>query len=566
MILTELKIHGLRSFSEEQTLRVESDVTVLTGANDVGKTAVLQLIRKLYRLEQCNEDDANFDRLRDLPGSLKGNTAFGLEATFKITEWNEYIDNLPNLDDLEVDVRYHPYQPGIGIHSVTNKERDVIRSSPESLPPKIIEMPKSIDLNEGPPIRSQVSQSDLNPSEDHLFTMAFGPNYLQKLMEYSDDVFQSQKRSGVATLNRKLERNLPKTLPLTFAIEVDRQESLSFVVGIQDSVSGDTPVRLRGAGAQKLLRLMVDLLSVDLDSEQVIILLDEPENSLHADAQHALRRVLETLAIEPHVQVIYATHSPSMINSCRPRSLRLLSRELSKDGDPTTRINNKPYEGGSYQLIRTSLGMNPADSLLYSAITVIVEGETEVLGLNKYFERLLPLLPDPYLEVVMGQVQIFGAGGFNNVHKWVKLAFSQRSMPVVFVDGHDTDTLKTRLDKLALNGYEVPLIHFDEGKEFEDIVPRSIYFQALAEIMQTEDEVSEEAFDRWYDEWRNSPDSHDIAMFSNKVSKWTRQEFDWQLDKPRVMERALEIPPIAQVEFEPIATLVRTIRALASTL
>jgi len=72
---------------------------------------------------------------------------------------------------------------------------------------------------------------------------------------------------------------------------------------------------MRGAGARKLLGLMVSIAKVDSQSDQVCILYDEPESSLHADAQHILRTLLENLATKENVQVIYATHSPSMINS-----------------------------------------------------------------------------------------------------------------------------------------------------------------------------------------------------------------------------------------------------------
>ena len=421
MILREIRIKGFRSFCEEESLIIESDVTILTGPNDVGKTAVLDLIRMMCDSEKGNEEDANFDNLREASEQLDTSQEFSIHATFFVPEVDSYFDvNLTSYyyprNNWEVDIRYRPNLKQLDVTRIKVDDDTILNVQDLQGREMLLKrLPTAIDLTKGETIRSQVSQSDINGSEDHMFTLAFGPDYQEKLLGYSEDVFRSQCRRGVESLNSRLEKVLPGALGLNFAIVVTRQDQLEFVIGITDAVSGDTPVRLRGSGAQKLLRLMVDLLSIDPETEYAIVLLDEPENSLHADAQHALRYRLEKLATQPKIQVIYATHSSCMINPSRARSLRLLSREVSPNGNPTTRVNNEPYEGGGYQLVRTSLGMSPADSLLYGAITVVVEGDTEELALARILEMIIIAFGDvPYpeldVETVLGQIRIVGAG------------------------------------------------------------------------------------------------------------------------------------------------------------
>jgi predicted ATP-binding protein involved in virulence len=60
-----------------------------------------------------------------------------------------------------------------------------------------------------------------------------------------------------------------------------------------------------------------------------IILIDEPEFSLHPSWQNKIVGVLQKYADEYNCQVILATHSPHIIGSVRPEQLRLLYKDES---------------------------------------------------------------------------------------------------------------------------------------------------------------------------------------------------------------------------------------------
>jgi predicted ATP-binding protein involved in virulence len=66
------------------------------------------------------------------------------------------------------------------------------------------------------------------------------------------------------------------------------------------------------------------------DYKEKIILIDEPEISLHPSWQNHILKIYENFAKKYDSQVIIATHSPQIIGSAKPESLRILNKR--KDG------------------------------------------------------------------------------------------------------------------------------------------------------------------------------------------------------------------------------------------
>ena len=150
-------------------------------------------------------------------------------------------------------------------------------------------------------------------------------------------------------------------------------------------------------------------------------------------------------------------------------------------------------------------------------------------------------------------------GGYSQIHKWVKMVQSQGAHPIVFVDGDKISEVKRQVEEKFPN---VPVIHFDEGKEFENIVPRPTYFQALAEYIDNKEKVTEENFDAWWAS-ANLPKQ---MMFSKRVEKWINSEFGCGFDKPKVMDRAIEIANLGGMDLTKITELIKAIRKLADKL
>lgn len=61
--------------------------------------------------------------------------------------------------------------------------------------------------------------------------------------------------------------------------------------------------------------------------QDTIILIDEPEGSLHPNWQHRIVKIYADYAIENNCQVIMATHSPQIISSVKKEAVRILHKK-----------------------------------------------------------------------------------------------------------------------------------------------------------------------------------------------------------------------------------------------
>ena len=64
-ILTEAKINKYKSYTNEQVVKLEDEVTTLVGKNESGKTAFLEALAKFNYF--IDDDEFKFDEVRDYP-------------------------------------------------------------------------------------------------------------------------------------------------------------------------------------------------------------------------------------------------------------------------------------------------------------------------------------------------------------------------------------------------------------------------------------------------------------------------------------------------------------------
>ena len=69
---------------------------------------------------------------------------------------------------------------------------------------------------------------------------------------------------------------------------------------------------------------------------------------------------------------------------------------------------------------------------------------------------------------------------------------------------------------------DVPVVWFEKDTEFEDIVPPETYFEALAEIVPGNRNISKDEFDKW----KKNANLHPQMMFTKKINKWLKEKFD----------------------------------------
>lgn len=554
MILKELKIRGFRPFYEEVTLEVDPKITVLTGANDTGKSAildVLQLIGDGERARNLGPDDINDDIQINPPEQENELLDEYAIATYKLYQDIELYE-VPMKAGSEIDFKLN-----IRSHGLTVEEfRDANGNSLGIAANAIRHGPRIFYLSPQEQMLPTIDRVSNRPAENKMLQLAFdSEGFWDDLEGLNPRVREAKVEDAGAQLNEKLTKLKPSSLNLDFDLAISSDNPIRISLKLVDNFGGRASPNLRGDGYQKLMIWMLYLQMLNVETPSIVLLYDEPENSLHADAQHSLRKMLEDFSEDLNIQIVYATHSPAMINPSRPETLRLLSREQTESGIATTRIDNKPYIDGNFQSVRTQLGILAADSLLFSSITVIVEGPSDSRGLNLLFRRLHQEWEDDTysdLNVLQRLTMFFPAGGYGEFDKWLKVAQSNGVLPILLYDG-DQEAKAQRMDAANPN---VPVLWFDKDKEFEDIVPREIYFQALAEIVLGNRKITKVEYEKWESNANLVPQ----MMFTKRVKKWLRDEFGERLNKPQVMAKAIELVDLGKLKMNTIDKLIAEIR------
>lgn len=562
MLLSELVIQNIGPFAEPTRILFESDVTVLTGANDTGKTSVLTAIELVCGMlgggRVLEETDVNMDRIGSAATEWRKDTEITCEAVFDTTEHSAPHIKRGIASGGEVSVHCR-IAPDVRQVSAT-KFRQVKGAGGWSTGGNVAvaKFPTVIRLPLPDPVRTVVSLTQPNPTELEFLRASFGPQFTHgKYSALSDSYFYNALSKAKGDANAKLRRFLPPSVKLEFDFQPISTKREQISVQLRDGHEGHTPLGVRGAGIGRIIALMAALLSVELDDRHYIILIDEPENSLHADAQHTLRAILEELASKPNIQVVYATHSPSMINPIRTSAIRLLTR-ANNGRVAHSIIEHRPIDE-NFLSIRSSLGITPSDSLLYAPVTIVVEGPSEVIGLPIILGRLWRDSVDGFEDVghLLPQVHFLDGCG-DSFDQLCKVSMSQGAKPVVFLDG---DKAGSRLNKIKKRFSDVPIVLLDGKTEFEEIVPREHYFSSLGTVMEefsigASDKLTMHSFEKW--EAANKP--HQQMAFSKRIERWVQDTVGLSIEKPLVMKHVLSTVPTEDVMKDKLAELIGHIR------
>jgi len=556
MILKSLLINNFGPFAVPTKISFENTTTILTGQNDVGKSSILRLLNILGGDQTIEENDVNTYHIHEANMPWQDDDSIYCEATYIIT--NNFVKYFKTAaanfgPGWEVTVKFYlapnkKRREVIKAKTEAGKKVDVNNFNLRAIPSALL-LPGSRSLNSI--VDTMIGYKD--ELGKAALTLAFGENYSNKLSGLGGINLTRETRLAAERLSKLTASIFPPSLKMQFVFDklIENEGNLNkkFIIGLRDDNDCDTVLQLRGAGVQKIINLAIEILYSVPHEENFIILIDEPENSLHSNAQHSLRLFLEELSTSPNLQIIYATHSPSMIDVLSPERIRLFER-TNKDDKPTTIINNKPIEDNFYP-VRTSLGISPADSLLYAPITIVVEGETEILGLPLLLKRL-------HNEKIAGfelahralSVSHFLDGHGSSFEYWCRIAKSQGCKPIIFVDGDKSREIQQQ--KISEKHPDVPIIILETMSEFEEIVPKSIYFQSLASELENS-QITEDAFNQW--ETQRKIISK--VAFTKRIDWWLSEEFsDVIYSKPRIMKKAIETADLSSINTTSIKQLV----------
>jgi len=550
MILKKLEVRGFRPFYVPTEIEFDPDITILTGANDVGKSSIIRLLDIIANKRKIEEEDANLDTLVETSQEWSNNGSVRCVALFEINDASTNFIASKNVQSgytINVDFVLSSGKSVIQKMWNLNGEEVALEN------PSVGKLPNVILLPSHQTVGSVIDPQELNDLERRLVEAGFGKNAFIKTSALKPAGQIRQLEQAEEKLNNLFEPYMPQGSGLRLRLRFtspDVPQTNKLVVSLRDRNGGHTALGLRGAGIRKLLTIFAELVSVDTVNQFTWILFDEPENSLHADAQHLLRSILEKIGRQNKIQVIYATHSSAMINNIFPERIRLLER-VNQSGFATTKVI-KNATLNNFQAVRSHLGMTPADSLLYTPVTVIVEGKTEAYNLGEIFTRLGRERYDefPYMGTIVSQIHFLDGGGSQFI-KWIPMAKKQGATPIVLVDGDKIQEVEK-----AKNEHNIECVSFDKGKEFEDIVPRSKYFEALMNITGNK-ALSEKAFDSW----QSSSNINKDLVITLRISKWLdSQSSTVMYDKEAVMRNALKITDLEDMDIAKIEQLIGAIK------
>lgn len=418
----------------------------------------------------------------------------------------------------------------------------------------IKKLPKIAQFKPEFEIRSTIDLMAMNPAEDQLLKLAFGPQFVPTALTNANQATRSQRLDRAETsLNDKLKHFFPSALPFEFKLYEIGNDGRAIGVSLVDGVRSYVEVGLRGTGIRRMLSLMTLLLQDVNPKEHTIVLLDEPETSLHADAQHRLRRTLEQLAANPKIQVVYATHSPSMVNPAHPERVRVFSRHLT--GEIGTSKVTTHSHGENFQEVRVSLGLTPSDSLLYGLVTIVVEGDTEARCLGPVLRRLDQQDVEGFRGLsILLEASHFVCGWGSSISYYCKLARDQNGRPIAFLDGDK------RREAEGLKRDAIPTIELPRDSEFEQIVPPARYIAAVAEEAAAFELPLDELTSEKYEAWVATAGLPNGLMFSKRIERWSEHVLGRSLSKHSVMERAIKLTPAEEIDVGTLRLLADAIR------
>ncbi|MCB2062418.1 MAG: ATP-binding protein [Novosphingobium sp.] len=178
-------------------------------------------------------------------------------------------------------------------------------------------------------------------------------------------------------LDRKLNFRRYWVQDRDFSLKVStRDRELVFV--ISDRTGTVYTFSERSSGLKYFLSYLIQTqIHRPSSGQESILLMDEPDTYLSAEAQQDLMRVFRDLAepepgIDP-IQVVYVTHSPFLLDKNHSERIRVLEKGTGYDG---TRIVPS-VSRNHYEPLRSAFGAFVGESAFVGSVNLLVEGAAD---------------------------------------------------------------------------------------------------------------------------------------------------------------------------------------------
>lgn len=505
--LRDISIRRFRSLFQVERVPVQHDLTVVAGQNDGGKSTFLDAIafllgeKSLDDRDICNgateeegiEVEGVFDPMSDgddpKPVIVRACRARGGKRIAELQALVHQSLGAPPEDLGLADLKKACSRviPG-GING--NSKQPFV----DALTDWIGEQPASDFIPVWIPLPKQVAEL-LPKLQVFSSTTANDPvSSIQQLVRTQSQILlQSEKYSPrLAEIDKELVAELSESLQFVeeriqvHCEDLDGVEILptydfskvSPSTGVQFHRNG-YPIDYSKVGEGRQRKTTIAVYEADLDALRTghqsvshILVYDEPDSHLDYASQKRIGRLLEEQAVLPHVQVVVATHSRSLIDYAPLESVLSFSLDEELRTSATSLSSTEHEAELDFQTeMYASLGLSNS-TLLDDRVFLLLEGPTEV----HTFPILYRIVNRKSLVASGIQIIDFGGSGATNVFV-DRLRNSWHKTVVAVMDEDARRKYESKLNTLGLT--EGVDLFYIGSKEFEDCFSDEIWVDTL---------------------------------------------------------------------------------------
>ena len=403
ILLDGIAIENYRSFDKFPAPFSKNDLqgylelgrlTTIIGRNDVGKSNLLHAIMLVLGDEKASPTDFH-------KGNVYNNII--IYARFLITgdsdDVEEYREELQGygiyVDDSNhfhlqlrasynhrtnrVNISWYTYRRATSIYRGLEEQgirRNIINELINNVFPRPLYIPSFIVPSNEVSLKKGSRFSELiSPLiEQSTLQIDGGEKSLQELLKHRVEEVVSNLSGKIAEYLKSVWSDI-EDVKITVS-RVKLSQALEIDVKLTDKYVGEISLLKRGSGLQR--EFLVELLRVYRDlniGKGYILLIEEPEVFLHAEAQRKFMSILRD--ISRNSQVIITTHSSIFIDRSDLRYIYLFKKENGRTVSAWLSNNDVRIDE-----IVEELGINPSDILLANGV-IFVEGIIDVEVFNR---------------------------------------------------------------------------------------------------------------------------------------------------------------------------------------
>lgn len=463
--IKEIRIRNYRSYKSEDITFSESNNCVLIGANNVGKTTLLQALQLVFlRGIRVIDEDIYVEPNEVLPKSRQAiidvllvPTEKNEDGVYEFDEkWFEHLGELRSEDTMSLD-QFFAMRALISFHPLKGEydvEKKALKEWPAS---EAVESYKDYKKNR---VTEKVLQAlpvfYMDAKRDIAIEMKDRNSYWGRLVRdvgldsneiediestldrINDEIIHKSPilkhlTDNLSKISRTVntEGSSIKINPVSRKIrDLNRGIDLTF----KDEFSERFPISNHGMGTRSWVTFLTVVAYIswrinEMREEEVpyhpIILLEEPEAHLHPHAQRKIFHQINALS----GQKIVSTHSPMIVGQVDMNDIRHVSKVRGRSS--INSINVAELSGEEIRKIKLEIFKSRGD-LLFANAMVLCEGETE--------EQALPIFFREYFgcEAFEEGINIIGVGGSGKKYKpFLRIAKDLKIKVYVFSDGEE---------------------------------------------------------------------------------------------------------------------------------